>query len=70
MPLLVISFFSGILISFLGNYCLADVEGGWRVMFGMSAVAAIIQAVAMCFLPKVWFHLEQAQYNKSFNKIL
>ena len=45
---------SGILVSFLANYCLADVEGGWRVMFGMSAFAAIIQAVAMLFLPKVY----------------
>ena len=40
-------------MSFLANYCLADVEGGWRVMFGMSAVAAIIQAIAMIFMPKV-----------------
>ena len=40
-------------MSFLANYCLADVEGGWRVMFGISAVAAIIQAIAMIFLPKV-----------------
>ena len=47
---------SGILVSFLANYCLADVEGGWRVMFGMSAFAAIIQAVAMLFLPKVYSH--------------
>ena len=45
--------FLGILVSFLANYCLADVEGGWRVMFGISAVAAIIQAIAMIFLPKV-----------------
>ena len=45
--------FLGILVSFLANYCLADVEGGWRVMFGISAVAAIIQAMAMIFLPKV-----------------
>ena len=43
-------------MSFLANYCLADVEGGWRVMFGMSAFAAIIQAVAMLFLPKVYSH--------------
>ena len=57
--------FLGILVSFLANYCLADVEGGWRVMFGMSAVAAIIQAVAMCFLPKVGCYLELFQYNKS-----
>ena len=62
--------FLGILVSFLANYCLADVEGGWRVMFGMSAVAAIIQAVAMCFLPKVGCYLELFQYNKSNQQIL
>ena len=48
-----LTYFTGILVSFLANYCLAEVEGGWRVMFGISAVAAIVQAVAMFFLPKV-----------------
>ena len=46
-------------MSFLANYCLADIEGGWRVMFGISAFAAIVQAIAMFFLPKVCYRSEK-----------
>ncbi len=42
----------GILIAFLVNYIFTDVDQGWRYMFGLSAVAAIIQGIAMIFLPK------------------
>ena len=60
---------SGILVSFLANYCLADVDGGWRVMFGVSAFAAIIQAVAMLFLPKVYSHAYKMLEHPFFVKI-
>ena len=33
----------GILFAYLINYTFADVEGGWRIMFGLSAVIAVIQ---------------------------
>ena len=59
-------YFIGILVSFLANYCLADVEGGWRVMFGISAVAAIVQAVAMFFLPKVSNYILKLTKDKTF----
>ena len=42
----------GILIAFLVNYIFTDVVNGWRYMFSLSAVAAIVQGVAMIFLPK------------------
>lgn len=58
----------GILIAFLVNYIFTDVDQGWRYMFGLSAVAAVIQGIAMIFLPKtpqflmickqVWAELE------------
>ena len=42
----------GILIAFLVNYIFTDVENGWRYMFSLNAVAAIVQGVAMIFLPQ------------------
>ena len=42
----------GILISFLVNYIFATVPGGWRIMFGLSSVVAVLQGLAMLFLPK------------------
>lgn len=42
----------GILIAFLVNYCLAEVRNGWRVMFSLSVAAAIVQGIAMFFLPR------------------
>jgi MFS family permease len=37
----------GILIAFLVNYIFADVADGWRYMFGISAVAAVIQVTKL-----------------------
>ena len=42
----------GILIAFLVNYIFTDVADGWRYMFGLSTVPAVIQGIAMIFLPK------------------
>lgn len=42
----------GILIAFLVNYCLANIVGGWRIMFSLSVGIAIIQGLAMLFLPQ------------------
>lgn len=42
----------GILLAFLVNYIFADVPGGWRVMFGLSSAVAVVQGVAMAFLPR------------------
>ena len=37
----------GILMAFLVNYCLANIPGGWRIMFSLSVGIAIIQ-VSIC----------------------
>ena len=42
----------GILLAFLVNYILADIPGGWRIMFSLSVGIAIIQGLAMLFLPQ------------------
>lgn len=43
----------GILVAFLSNYIFATTQGGWRIMFGLSAAVAVGQGIAMMFLPKV-----------------
>ena len=40
----------GILLAFLVNYCLAEVPGGWRIMFSLSVGIAIIQVGLACSL--------------------
>lgn len=42
----------GILVSYLANFCLADVRGGWRVMSGICSIVAIVQCLAMIPLPR------------------
>ena len=42
----------GILLAFLSNYCFAQAKYGWRIEFGISAFAAVVQAVGMLFLPR------------------
>ena len=42
----------GFLLAYLVNYIFMATPAGWRVMFGLSAGLAIIQAVALIFLPK------------------
>ena len=61
--------FIGILVSFLANYCLADVEGGWRVMFGISATAAIAQVFAMMFLPQVHNYSLKSENGYKFRRL-
>lgn len=59
----------GILIAFLVNYIFTDVADGWRYMFGLSTVPAVIQGFAMIFLPKTPQFLmicKQVCRNKSF----
>lgn len=41
----------GMLGAFLAGHVLRDVQGGWRWMFGLSAVLAIMQLVGMLFMP-------------------
>ncbi|XP_022097038.1 solute carrier family 2, facilitated glucose transporter member 10-like [Acanthaster planci] len=41
----------GILVAYLVNYFLISVPSGWRYMFGLSVVPALVQGVGMLFLP-------------------
>ncbi|XP_021374805.1 solute carrier family 2, facilitated glucose transporter member 12-like isoform X2 [Mizuhopecten yessoensis] len=42
----------GLLLAYLVNYFFIQVDNGWRYMFGLSAIPAVIQGVGMMFLPK------------------
>lgn len=42
----------GFLLAYLVNYIFMTTPAGWRVMFGLSAGLAVVQAVALLFLPK------------------
>jgi len=42
----------GFLLAFIINYIFMTVESGWRYMFGLSGVVAVIQLFCMVFLPQ------------------
>lgn len=42
----------GVLASFLAGHLLRRVPGGWRYMFGLSAVLATAQLIGMMFMPR------------------
>lgn len=37
----------GILLGYLGSYLFVDTEGGWRIMYGASAVPALLLLAGM-----------------------
>ncbi|XP_065061741.1 solute carrier family 2, facilitated glucose transporter member 12-like [Rhopilema esculentum] len=41
----------GILLAYLVNFLLIQKENGWRIMFGLSAIPALLQGLGMMFLP-------------------
>nr|XP_057911136.1 solute carrier family 2, facilitated glucose transporter member 10 isoform X2 [Doryrhamphus excisus] len=41
----------GILVAYTMNYILFDLKMGWKWMFGLAVVPAMIQMVSICFLP-------------------
>ncbi|XP_069128335.1 solute carrier family 2, facilitated glucose transporter member 12-like [Argopecten irradians] len=42
----------GLLLAYLINFFFIQVDNGWRYMFGLSAIPAVVQGVGMMFLPK------------------
>lgn len=54
----------GILVAYGINYALIATPGGWRWMFGLSAIPAVVQGVGMLFLPKSprWLVLREQPY--------
>ncbi|KAI7875796.1 general substrate transporter [Lichtheimia hyalospora FSU 10163] len=42
----------GQVVAYLINIAFAKVEGGWRYMFGLAALPAIIQCLALAFVPE------------------
>ena len=42
----------GILLAYLVNYTFATVDGGWRIMFGLSSVIAVVQGGVMSLMPR------------------
>ncbi|XP_045160564.2 solute carrier family 2, facilitated glucose transporter member 10-like isoform X2 [Mercenaria mercenaria] len=41
----------GLLLAYLCNFLFISISGGWRWMFGLSAVPAVVQGIGMFFLP-------------------
>ncbi|XP_054640044.1 solute carrier family 2, facilitated glucose transporter member 10 [Dunckerocampus dactyliophorus] len=41
----------GILVAYTMNYILFDLQRGWKWMFGLAVVPALIQLFSICFLP-------------------
>ncbi|KAG5188516.1 transporter-domain-containing protein [Tribonema minus] len=42
----------GVLLAFFTDFMLRDTVGGWRLMFGMAVVLALVQALAMARMPE------------------
>ncbi|CAM9860492.1 unnamed protein product, partial [Laminaria digitata] len=41
----------GMLTAFLTGHLLRDMHGGWRLMFGLASLLAVLQLVGMAFMP-------------------
>lgn len=41
----------GLLLAYLCNFLFIDMENGWRWMFSLSAIPAVVQGIGMFFLP-------------------
>ena len=50
----------GFLLAFIVNFIFADVTAGWRIMFGLSSIFAIIQFILMIFMPESPHYLIKA----------
>ena len=55
----------GILSSFIVNLCLRSLDGGWRLLFAIPAVFALLQALMMAFLPDSPKWLIQSGHEKA-----
>ena len=50
----------GFLLAFIINFIFADVIEGWRIMFGLSSVFALVQFILMIFMPESPHYLIKA----------
>ena len=50
----------GFLLAFIVNFIFADVTAGWRIMFGLSSVFAVVQFILMVFMPESPYYLIKA----------
>ena len=60
----------GFLLAFLSGFSLVNTTGGWRVMFGLSGVLAVVQGVAMCGLPRTPHYLLLTKREKEAGQVL
>nr|XP_014349771.1 PREDICTED: solute carrier family 2, facilitated glucose transporter member 12-like [Latimeria chalumnae] len=60
----------GILLAYILNYAFANVSNGWQYMFGLIIPPAILQAIAMYFLPSSPRFLIMTDCNESACKVL
>ena len=50
----------GFLLAFIVNFIFADVTAGWRIMFGLSSLFAVVQFILMIFMPESPHYLIKA----------
>eukprot|EP00112_Aurelia_sp_Birch-Aquarium-sp1_P016629 Seg3788.2 transcript_id=Seg3788.2/GoldUCD/mRNA.D3Y31 product="Solute carrier family 2 facilitated glucose transporter member 12" protein_id=Seg3788.2/GoldUCD/D3Y31 len=57
----------GILLAYLVNYLLIKIDQSWRIMFGLSSLPALLQGLAMAFLPSSprWLVLKKREAEAS-----
>ena len=57
----------GILLVYLGSYLFVDTVGGWRIMYGASAVPALVLLSGMVSVPSTILPLQPALFPSEFS---
>ena len=60
----------GILVAYISNYVFIDFDQGWRYMFGIAFIPALVQAISMLFFPETPRFLVLNHKNNKALKVL